>query len=102
MTDEDKAWFAERFDAVNKRLDDLTRFTLDLRAETSRHSLTQQLDFTSNALLNIQPLNKAMVELGSLMGQMARSEQHATDRHFALETRVAQLEEKLSKLHPAA
>jgi hypothetical protein len=36
------------------------------------------------------------------MGQLTKGQQHSTDRHFDLETRVARLEEMISKLKPAA
>jgi hypothetical protein len=136
LTDEDKAWFAGRLDAIEVRLDKvdgrldkmdgrfdriddrliatndrldastnrLSNYILEMRSEVSRHldSLDQRLDFMANALLNVQPLSKAMVELGSLMGGLTKGQQHSTDRHFDLETRVARLEEQMSKLTPAA
>ena len=108
LTDEDKAWIRstmfELLAPTNERLDALTRYTLEMRSEVIRRSdgLEQRQDFMTNALLNYQPLNKAMLDLGSLMGQLTKGQQHSTDRHYDLETRVARLEEMMSKLKPAA
>jgi tetrahydromethanopterin S-methyltransferase subunit G len=118
LTDEDKAWIEklfeeqtawiqkrfekvdQRFEDVDKRFENLTTFTLDMRKEiTSRFdAVDQRLDFMANAMLNVQPLTKGMVDLGSLMGQLTRQQMQSTDRHFDLETRVLKLEETLSKL----
>jgi chromosome segregation ATPase len=114
-TDARLAAINDRLDATDARLDvtnarlsaadeHLTRYILDMRSEVIRRfdTVDQRLDFMANALLNVQPLNKAMVELGALMGSMTRSQQQATDRHFDLENRVARLEEQMAKLNPAA
>ena len=98
----------ERLDATNERLDAnsarITNYLLEMRGEVIHRldGVDQRLDFMSNAVLNVQPLTKGMVDLGSLMAQLTRGQQHSTDRHFDLETRVARLEEKLAKLNPAA
>ena len=109
LTEEDKAWIAERLDATNDRLnaaeEHLSRYILEMRSEVIRRFDTtdQRLDFMANALLNVQPLSKAMVELGSLMSQVTRAQHLSTDRNFDLETRILRLEEQGSKLiKPAA
>ena len=109
LTEEDKAWIAERLDATNARLnaaeEHLSRYILEMRSEVIRRFDTtdQRLDFMANALLNVQPLSKAMVELGSLMSQVTRAQHLSTDRNFDLETRILRLEEQVSKLiKPAA
>jgi predicted nucleic acid-binding Zn-ribbon protein len=94
--------------ATNNRLDastaHLTNYMLDMRTETIRRfdALDQRLEFMSTTLLNVQPLTKGMIDLGSLMSQLTRAQQQSTDRHFDLETRVMRLEEQLSKLIKSA
>jgi predicted nucleic acid-binding Zn-ribbon protein len=93
-----------RLEKVDKRLDNLTTFTLDMRTEVIRRfdALEQRVDFMANAMLNVQPLTKGMLDLGALMGQMTRAQQISTDRHFDLETRLLNLEETVSKLVKSA
>ena len=104
LTDEDKAWIDKRFENIDKRFENLTTFTLDMRTEIIRRfdTVDQRLDFMANAMLNVQPLTKGMIDLGSLMGQLTRAQQQSTGRHFDLETRVLRLEETLSKLIKSA
>jgi len=93
LTDEDKVW-------IDKRFENLTTYMLGMRTEIIRRfdTVDQRLDFMANAMLNVQPLTKGMLDLGSLMSQLTRAQQHSTDRHFDLETRVLRLEEMLSKI----
>jgi tetrahydromethanopterin S-methyltransferase subunit G len=119
LTDEDKVWLAGRLDAINRRLDAVDRrldaistrfdrlddYILQFRTEALRRldSIDQRVEFLASALPNTQPLTKAMLDLGSLMGQLTRAQQQSTDRHFDLETRIARLEDQVSKLiKPAA
>jgi hypothetical protein len=68
LTDEDKAWIRSTMSKLlaptNERLDALTRYILEMRSEVIRRSdgLEQRQDFMTNALLNYQPLNKAMLD----------------------------------------
>jgi archaellum component FlaC len=94
----------DRLIATNDKLDTssarLTDYMLEMRTEVIRRfdALDQRLDFMSTTLLNVQPLTKGMLDLGSLMGQLTRAQQHSTDRHFDLETRILRLEDQMSKL----
>jgi hypothetical protein len=118
LTDEDKVWISTtmaellrptnsrldgidtRLDAVDARFDRLDDYILQFRNEVAHrfNALDLRMEFLVNSVPNAQPLTKAMLDLGSLMGQLTRSQQHSTDRHFDLETRVLKIEETLSKL----
>jgi archaellum component FlaC len=105
-----------RFDTIDSRLDKvdgrlataeerLSRYVLEMRSEVILRldGTDRRLDFMANALLNVQPLNKAILDLGSLMSQLSRGQQQSVDRNFDMETRIARLEEQVSKLlKPAA
>jgi len=124
LTDEDKAWLAERFDATDRRLDAIERrldavekdlnqlkdYTLQFRAEVIRRfdAVEPRLDVLGTAFNSIniqptiQPLTKGMIDMGSVVSQLAGAQQISSGRQFEFEKRITKLEEQVAKLTPAA
>jgi uncharacterized protein YlxW (UPF0749 family) len=106
----------ERFDRVDasierlaQSLDHLTRYVIDLREEaTSRLQVIEnRLDFFSLTIASIDSrmpaLTKATLDTGSLTTQLVREQARHRDSATDLASRVAKLEEKVSRfMDPAA
>jgi hypothetical protein len=90
-----------RLDAVDRRLDAIStrfdrRWTIRRSCNSAQKhsvvidSIDQRLDFLASAqqarLQYPAAHQRAMLDLGSLMGQLTRAQQQSTDRHFDLET----------------
>jgi len=127
LTDEDKAWFAEHFDArfdgidkrlaaidtrldaVDARFDRQDDYLLRFRSEVIGRFeiIDRRLDFLANSFnkldMQVPPLNRAVVDFGILAGQFAREQMITKERDADIVARIARLEEQVSKLiKPAA
>jgi uncharacterized protein YlxW (UPF0749 family) len=106
----------ERFDRVDKSIehltqsiDRLTQYVVDLRDETTSRLqvIENRLDFLSLTVASIDSrlpaLTKATLETGSLTSQLVREQARQKDSATDLASRVAKLEEKVSRfVDPAA
>jgi len=106
----------ERFDRVDESIgrlsqsvDRLTQYVIDLREEPSSRLqvIDSRLDFLSSTVASIDvrlpALTKATLEAGSLASQLVREQSRQRDSATDLASRVANLEEKVSKfVDPAA
>jgi chromosome segregation ATPase len=98
----------DRLIATNDRLDAstarLTNFMLEMRTEIIRRldSIDQRLEFLGSSVLNMEsrfpPVTKAIVDFGVLAGQLSRDQMQARERDADLASRVARLEDQMSKL----
>ena len=105
----------ERFDRVDARLDKMdTRFDriddyiLQFRSEVIQRveTIDRRLDFLMGASNRIEAqlpaINKSVGDFGMLAGQLARERMEASGHEYDLLNRILKLEEKVSKLTPAA
>jgi len=99
----------ERFDRVDKSIERLTQYVIDLRDETTSRLqvIENRLDFLSLTVASIDSrlpaLTKATLETGSLTSQLVREQARQKDSATDLASRVAKLEEKVSRfVDPAA
>ena len=106
----------ERFDRLDESigrlaqsLDRLTQYVLDLREENTSplQVIENRLDVLSLTVVSIDSrmpaLTKAMLETGSLASQLVREQSRQRDSATDLASRVAKLEDKVSRfVDPAA
>jgi len=92
----------ERFDRIDDTIARLTRYMLEFREETARRLdvIDQRLDFLSHAVVNLDgrlpPLNKAILDFGSVAAQLTKD-------HAETAARQSRLEDQVSKhIDPAA
>ncbi|HEX3743786.1 MAG TPA: hypothetical protein VHW09_07645 [Bryobacteraceae bacterium] len=129
LTDEDKAWLSQRFeaidqkfeeidrkfdavdqrfDAIDRRFDRLEDYILQFRSEAIRRFeiIDNRLDFLAGSFhridLQIPTLNKSVSDFGTSAGLFARDQMLAKERDADIVSRLAKLEEQMRKLHPAA
>jgi tetrahydromethanopterin S-methyltransferase subunit G len=97
-----------RLDSVDARFDRQDEFILQFRAEVLRRFdiIDHRLDFLASSFnkldMQVPPLNRAIVDFGVLAGQFAREQMFTKERDADIATRIARLEDQLSKLNPAA
>ena len=111
----------ERFDRIDQKLEALTQkletltrdvgaltqYVLEFRGETAVRfqNLETRMDVFAAAMagLDSRPLAKALVEFGAVASHLQRAQSKQTDTTFDLVTRMAKLEEIVSRLNnPAA
>jgi hypothetical protein len=99
----------QSLERVTQSLDHLTRYVMDLREEAiSRLQVIEnRMDFFSLTIASIDSrlpaLTKATLETGSLATQLVREQARHRDSATDLASRVAKLEEKVSRfMDPAA
>jgi prefoldin subunit 5 len=113
----------ERFDRLDRAIEELTQSTqaltqssqsltqylLDFRQETGSHlqTIDNRLDILSSTVANLDSRipapTKAILDFGTLAAQLVREQSRQKDTATDLVTRVAKLEDIVSKLiEPAA
>lgn len=115
LTNEDKAWLAERLDRTderldhtNERLDSFFRYVLEFRTEAIQRFdyLDQRSEYFVTTVHNIDarfmPMNKAILDFGNTGAQMLREQSRQKEANANLADRVARLEEQLAKLLKSA
>ena len=97
-----------RFDGVDARFDRIDDYVLKFRSEVIQRfeTVDRRLDFLMGAFSRIESqlpaINKSVGDFGMLAGQLARERMEASGHEFDILNRIAKLEEKISKLSPAA
>jgi len=98
-----------RFDKIDTRFDRVDDYILKFPSEVlSRFDIIdQRLDFLASSFnkldMQVPPLNRAVVDFGILAGQFAREQMFTREHDADIATRIARLEDQVSKLiKPAA
>ncbi|MEI9970990.1 MAG: hypothetical protein WDO73_02455 [Ignavibacteriota bacterium] len=98
-----------RLDAVDARFDRQDDYLLRFRSEVMGRFdvIDQRLDFLASSFnkldMQVPPLNRAVVDFGILAGQFAPEQMVTKERDADIVTRIARLEDQVSKLmKPAA
>jgi hypothetical protein len=94
----------ERFDRIDRSIETLTQYVLDLRQETATRlqTIDNRLDILSSTVANLDSrlpaLTKAILDFGSLSAQLVREQSGQKNSASELLARVVKLEETVSKL----
>ena len=99
----------ERLDRIDRSIETLAQYVLDLRQEAASRfqNIDNRLDILSSTVASLDSrlpaLTKAILDFGSLSAQLVREQSGQRETATTLLTRVATLEEMVSRLvQPAA